>query len=101
MPISQENVAIRNVIVDFEKRIEDMHSEFQRYHQGIEYKVPEWERLEVDLLQFSRKKIYDLELSKQLDRVQYKFQNRKKIWLRWLEETHHLPGSPTASPEPS
>mgnify|MGYP001056454012 CR=1 FL=1 len=41
------------------------------------------------------------ELSKQLDRLQYKFQNRKKIWLRWLEESHHLSGSPNASPGPS
>jgi hypothetical protein len=101
MLISQENLAIRSSILDFEKRIDDMHSQFQRYSQGIEHKVPEWERLEADLLQFSRKKIYDLELSKQLDRVQYKFQNRKKIWLRWLEETHHGPGSSTVSPAPS
>ena len=101
MLISQENLAIRNSLMEFEKRVDDMHYEFQRYYQGIEHKVPEWERLEADLLQFSRKKIYDLELSKQLDRVQYKFQNRKKIWLRWLEESHHLQGSPTASPGPS
>jgi DNA repair exonuclease SbcCD ATPase subunit len=101
MLISPENMAIRNSLQQLEKRIEDMHSDFQRYYQGIEQKVPEWERLEADLLQFSRKKIYDLELSKQLDRVQYKFQNRKKIWLRWLEESHHLPSPPTASPGPS
>jgi hypothetical protein len=101
MLVSQENMAIRGSLQQFEKRIEDMHAEFQRYYQGIEHKVPEWERLEAELLQFSRKKIYDLELSKQLDRVQYKFQNRKRIWLRWLEESHHLSGPPKASPGPS
>lgn len=101
MLISPENLATRNSILSFEKRIDDMHFEFLRYYQGIEHKVPEWERLEAELLQFSRKTIYDLELSKQLDRVQFKFQNRKNIWLRWLEESHHLPGSPNASPEPS
>lgn len=90
MLVSQENLAIRNAILGFEKRIDDMHSDFMRYYQGVEQKVPEWERLEMELLQFSRKIIYDLEISKQLDRVQYKFQNRKKIWLRWLEESHHL-----------
>lgn len=101
MLISQENMAIRSSLQQFEKRIEDMHAEFQRYYQGIEHKVPGWERLEAELLQFSRKKIYDLELSKQLDRLQYKFQNRKKIWLRWLEEFHQLSGPPKASPGPS
>ena len=90
MLISQENLAIRNAVFDFEKRIDEMHSEFMRYNQGVEKKVPDWERLEMDLLQFSRKIIYDFEISKQLDRVQYKFQNRKKIWLRWIEESHHL-----------
>lgn len=101
MLISQENLATRSSILAFEKRIDEMHSEFQRYYQGIEHKVPEWERLEAELLQFSRKKVYDLELSKQLDRVQYKFQNRKKIWMRWLEESHNRSGPSTASPAPS
>jgi tRNA A-37 threonylcarbamoyl transferase component Bud32 len=91
MLVSQENQAIRSALSDFEKKIEDMHVEINRYRQGIEHKVPDWERLEMDLLQFSRKKISDLQLSKQLERIQYKFQNRKKIWLRWIEEYHLLP----------
>ncbi len=98
MLVSKENLAIKNAIVQFEKRIEDMHSEVQRYYQGIENRLPEWERLELELLQFSRRKINDLEISKQLERVQYKFQNRKKIWLRWIEEAHHSSGKEKETP---
>jgi hypothetical protein len=42
--------------------------------------------MERELLGFSRRKIYDLELAKQLDRIMFKFQTRKKIWIRWAEE---------------
>jgi len=87
--ISKESLGIRNAIIAFEKRIDDMHFSFGRYRQGEEKKMPDWEKLEKDILVFSRKKIYDLELSKQLDRIMYKFQNRKKIWLSWAEEFHH------------
>ncbi|MBW1946010.1 MAG: hypothetical protein JRJ51_24775, partial [Deltaproteobacteria bacterium] len=44
--------------------------------------------LELDLIWYSRRRLYDFELSSQMDRVLYKFQNRKKIWLRWVEEYH-------------
>lgn len=90
MVTSGENAKIRNIIFDLEKRIEAMHLEFLKFHQRESQKMPEWERLEKDLLTFSRRKIYDFGLSKQLDRVLYKFQNRKTIWLRWTEELHHI-----------
>ena len=86
--ISEENQKARNRILGFEKMIEEMHLDFQKYQRGLETKRPDWERLEKDLLLFSRKRVYDLELSKQLDRILYKFQNRKKIWLKWMEEFH-------------
>ncbi|MDD5207390.1 MAG: hypothetical protein PHS17_18325 [Desulfobacterales bacterium] len=89
MLLSEEDLARKNAIHDFDRKIEEMHLQIQRYSQGVENRLPEWERLEMDLLHFSRKKINDLELAKNLERVQYKFQNRKKIWLRWIEEAHH------------
>ena len=88
MLISEENQKARNRILGFEKMIEEMHLDFQKYQRGLETKRPDWERLERDLLVFSRKRVYDMELSKQLDRILYKFQNRKKIWLKWMEEYH-------------
>jgi hypothetical protein len=90
MLISEENLKIRNKIFDLDRRIEEMHLGFQKYRQGIETKMPEWERLERDLLVFSRRSLYDLELSKHLERVLYKFQTRKRIWLKWAEEFHKL-----------
>ena len=89
MAISSELQETRNKILDFEKRIEEMHLDFQKYCQGLDPKKPDHERLERELLFFSRRKIFDLELSKQLDRVLYKFQNRKRIWIRWAEEFQH------------
>jgi hypothetical protein len=86
MSISKENLEIKNRIFDLEKRIEDMHLDFQKYCQGIETRMPDWEQLQRELLQFSKRKIYDMVLSRQLDRVLYKFQNRKNIWLRWVEQ---------------
>ena len=86
MLISEENLKIRNQIFDFDKRIEEMHLDFQKYHQGLETRMPDWERLERDLIVFSRRKLFDLELSQHLERVLYKFQNRKRIWLKWAEE---------------
>jgi len=86
MPISKELQETRSKILDFEKRIEEMHLDFQKYCQGLNPKMPEHERLERELLFFSRRKIFDFELSKQLDRILYKFQNRKRIWIRWTEE---------------
>jgi len=91
MLISKENLEIRNTINGFDKRIEVMHQDFYNYYNGLEKKLPDWEGLEREMVLFSRKKIYDLELSKNLDRVLFKFQNRKKIWLTWVEETHAIP----------
>ncbi len=87
MSISKENLEIKNRLLDFEQKIEQMHLSFQKYSKGIETKMPDWERLQQDLLQFSRRKIYDFVLSKQLDKVLYKFQNRKSIWLRWIDDS--------------
>lgn len=86
MSISGENRVIRDTIVGFEKRIDEMHLGFQRYRSGDDPKMPRWEDLEQEILVFSRKKIMDFALNKQLERVMYKFQTRKKIWLRWVEE---------------
>jgi hypothetical protein len=83
---SKELKETRSKIFAFEKRIEDMHLDFQNYCQGVDPKMPDYEGLERELVLFSRRRIFDLELSKQLDRILYKFQNRKRIWLRWAEE---------------
>jgi hypothetical protein len=84
--ISKDNRAIREKILDLDRRIDEMHLSFQKHSQGIEPRRPDLEMFERDLLAFSRRKIVDLELSKHLDRVLFKFQNRKRIWLRWVEE---------------
>ena len=91
MLISEENLKTRNAILGFEKRINDMHLGFEKYHAGVENVMPNWEDIERELLRFSRRKILDLELSQHLDRLMYKLQNRKKIWLKWVEEAHHRP----------
>jgi hypothetical protein len=88
MLISKENQEIRNKVLGIERRIEEMHLEFQRYREGDADRMPNWEALERELLFFSKKKVLDLQLSQQLERVMFKFQNRKKIWLRWVEEYH-------------
>jgi hypothetical protein len=89
MLLSKESQAARNAILDFERRIEEVHIQIQKYYQGTENRLPEWERLEMELLQFSRRKINDFEISKNLERVLFKLQNRKRIWLRWIEDAHH------------
>lgn len=86
MAISSELQETRRKILDFEKRIEQMHFDFQKYCKGLDPRMPDYPALERELLFFSRRKIFDLELSKQLDRVLYKFQNRRRIWVRWAEE---------------
>jgi hypothetical protein len=88
MLLSKESQAVRNAIFDFDRKIEAMHLEIQKFYQGTENRLPEWERLEMELLQFSRRRINELQISKNLERVLYKFQNRKRIWLRWIEEAH-------------
>ncbi|MBW1996752.1 MAG: hypothetical protein JRJ29_02175 [Deltaproteobacteria bacterium] len=88
MIISEEKLELINTISDFDRTIEKMHLDFQKYHSGVETRMPDWEALERDLLSFSRRKIYEIEISNRLDRVLYKFQNRKRIWLSWIEEVH-------------
>jgi hypothetical protein len=101
MPISKEIQETRSKIFDFEKRIEEMHLDFQKYCQGLDPRMPDYENLERELLFFSRRKIFDLELSKQLDRILYKFQNRKRIWLRWAEEFQQGVHQKEQQPKPS
>ena len=90
MQISKENLGIQRKIAEFEKRIEEMHQDFYKYYNGLEQRMPDWEGFERELVNYSRKKIYDPILSNNFDRILYKFQNRKKIWLTWAEELHHL-----------
>jgi len=89
MLLSKENYEIRNKIMEFDQKIEDMHQDFYRYYYGVEKKMPNWEAFERELLVYSQRKILDFELSRNFDRVLYKFQNRKQIWLKWIEESHH------------
>ena len=89
MQISKENYELRRDIQRFEKRIEDMHQDFYKYYNGIEKILPPWEALERELLLYSKKTIFDSQIRNNLDRILYKFQNRKKIWLNWVEEYHH------------
>jgi hypothetical protein len=90
MLLSKENYEIRNKIMEFEQKIEDMHQDFYRFYYGVEKKMPNWEAFERELLLYSRRKILDFELSRNFDRILYKFQNRKQIWLKWIEESHHV-----------
>ncbi len=83
---STENQKLRDEILGFDRRIEQMHVDFLAYRAGEAQKMPDWEILDRQLLSFSRRKIFDLELRNQLDRVLFKFHNRKKIWLRWAED---------------
>ena len=87
MPIvSDERSDMIKALSLFEQRINDMHVEFEKYRQGQESRMPDWQQLEADMLGFSRRKIYDVVISKNLDRLLYKFQNRKKLWLGWAKE---------------
>lgn len=88
MMLSKEKQELRDQIFSYDKQIEKLHLDFQKYHAGELEVMPQYEALERELLAFSRKKIFDRELNNHLDRVLYKFQNRKKIWLKWIEEVH-------------
>lgn len=88
MLISDEKLEIKNTIMRLDQSTDEMHMAFQKYSKGNSRRMPEWEKLERDLVSFSRKKFFDFELSQQLDRVLHKFQNRKRIWLRWVDEFH-------------
>jgi hypothetical protein len=89
MLLSPQNLEIRNQLSAFDKKIEDMHLAFYKYYNGEDFRMPDLEGLERELFIFSRRKIIDMELSGNLDRILFKFQNRKKIWLGWIEETRH------------
>ena len=85
MALSEEKQKLIDTIADFDNQINRMHAQFHKYHTRETKIRPDWERLESRLRGFSGQKIFDIQLSGQLDRVLYKFQNRKKIWLRWIE----------------
>ncbi len=89
--ISEESRRQRDAIQTFEKRIEDMHQEFIRFRHGETTLLPDWEGLERELLAFSRRRIKETGLATQMDRILFKFQNRKKIWLKWVDEAHRSP----------
>jgi hypothetical protein len=82
--VSDERSEILRALSLFEKRIDDMHVEFQKYHHGEGNRTPDWYKLEEDLLNFSRRTFYEVVISKNLDRLLYKFQNRKKLCLSWI-----------------
>ena len=86
MSVSDERLNHMQAITAFEGRIDKMHLDFQKYCKGELTRMPGWQRLEADLLVFSRRKIFELVMQKNLDRVLFKFQNRKKIWLKWADE---------------
>ena len=86
MAVADEKLEMIKAISSFEMRIEEMHVEFQKYRIGQEATMPNWQTLEEELLTFSRRKIYEVVISKNLDRLLFKFQNRKKLWLNWAQE---------------
>ena len=86
--ISFDKEGIRFTILQFDQRIDKMHEDFMKYRHGEIPIKPDLERLERELMGFSRRKIFELELSSHLDNVLFKLQNRKKIWLTWVEEIH-------------
>jgi hypothetical protein len=86
MSISDERLNFMKAITVFDGRIDKMHTDFQKYCREEIHRMPGWEKLETELIAFSRRKIFELVMQKNLDRVLYKFQNRKKIWLRWADE---------------
>jgi len=89
MGILSDHTKYREAIFLFDKQIDRMHVEFDRYRRGEIHRMPDWQRLERDLLSFSRRKPSSLELSNQLERVLFKFQVRKRVWLQWVESFRH------------
>jgi hypothetical protein len=85
MVLSEEKQKLLDTIVDLDNQIDQMHVQFHKFHTQETKIRPDWTRLESKLRSFSRKKIFDIQLSGQLDRVLFKFQNRKRIWLSWIE----------------
>lgn len=91
MGIFNDQAQYREAILLFDRHIDRMHLEFDRFRRGEIHRMPDWQRLERDLLSFSRRKPSSLELSNHLDRILYKFQARKRIWQRWVELDRHQP----------
>ena len=89
MGIFNDQAQYREAILLFDRQIDRMHVEFDRFRRGEIHRMPDWQRLERDLLSFSRRKPSSLELSNHLDRILYKFQARKRIWHRWVELDRH------------
>jgi len=89
MGIFNDQAQYREAILLFDRQIDRMHVEFDRFRRGEIHRMPDWQRLERDLLSFSRRKPSSLELSNHLDRILYKFQARKRIWRRWVELDRH------------
>lgn len=85
MVLSEQKQKILDTIVDFDNQIDQMHAQFHKYYTKETKIRPDWSRLENKLRDFSAQKIFDIQISGQLDRILYKFQNRKKIWLSWVE----------------
>ena len=85
MALSEEKQKILDTIVDLDNQIDRMHAQFHKYHTKETKIRPDWARLERKLRDFSGQKVFDMQISGQLDRVLYKFQNRKKIWLSWIK----------------
>lgn len=86
MAISEEKTEMFDTIAKFDLRIEEMHQGFLKYQMGEADRMPDWESLEGEIVQYSQRKIFEMEISNRLTQVLYKFQNRKKIWLKWVEE---------------
>ncbi len=84
----KDSQEVAMAIAALDLKIEDMHRQFIRYKGEYPAVMPDWKKLERELIDFSRKKIFSPALVSQLDRVLHKFQNRKKIWLSWIDELH-------------
>jgi hypothetical protein len=88
MELPGEQTQLMDAILLLERMIDQMHAQFDNYRHGEIHVLPDWQRFERQLLFFSRRRPHSLELSNQLDRVLFKFQARKRVWLRWAEEFH-------------
>jgi len=86
MAVSDLNAEVRKDLSMFDSRIEKMHADFIKFQREEIYRMPDWEGLGRELLNFSKKRILDRKLSNEMDRLLFKFQNRKKIWMKWLED---------------
>jgi hypothetical protein len=88
MALPDEQARLMDAILQFDRRIDEMHAQFDNYRHGEIHVLPDWQRFERQLLAFSRRRPHSPEVSNQLDRVLFKFQARKRVWLRWTKEFH-------------